>query len=189
MRKYLIFSLLAVALLFVFGCGGTGGPVSEVQNKCLNGAPDWVLGNAEGGLNAVGAAKVSKAGTNFARNAAMANARDEMSRTIEIKVNNMMKDFTQVTGLGDDEVVDKVTTSVSRQLSSQTLTGTVQKAIWLSPCEELYVLASIDSGVVAASVKNSVTTSYKNENALWQQFQAKKAQDDLDAAIQSEFPK
>jgi hypothetical protein len=188
MRKYLIFSLLSVALLFVFGCGGTAGPTSEIENKCLNNAPDWVLGNAEGGLNAVGAAQISKAGVNFARNAAMANARDEMSRTIEVKVNNMMKDFTQVTGLGGDEVVDKVTTSVSRQLASQTLTGTVQKAIWQSPCNELYVLISIDNGV-AANVKNMVTSSYKDENALWQQFQAKKAQDELDAAIKAEFPR
>jgi hypothetical protein len=85
--------------------------------------------------------------------------------------------------------VDKVSASVSKQVASQTLTGTVQKALWQSPCNEIYVLISIDSGVVAANVKNSVTSSYKNENALWQQFQAAKAQVELDAAFQAEFPK
>ncbi|MDR2105774.1 MAG: hypothetical protein LBP51_08490, partial [Deferribacteraceae bacterium] len=102
MRKYLIFSFLFALALAAYGCGDTEDkPVSEVGSKCLTDAPDWVLGNAEGGLSAVGAAQLSKAGLNYARNAAMANARDEMTRTIEVKVNNMVKDFTQVTGIGD----------------------------------------------------------------------------------------
>ncbi|MDR2401726.1 MAG: LPP20 family lipoprotein [Deferribacteraceae bacterium] len=189
MRKYLICSLLFTFAMFIYGCGGSDAPVAEINNKCLEGSPDWVFGNAEGGLNSVGAAKISKAGINFARTAAMANARDEMARTIEVKTNNLLKDFTQVTGLGDTEVVDKVTASVSKQVSSQTLSGTVQKALWQSPCNELYVLISIDSGVIAESVKNSVASSYKNDAALWQQFQAAKAQDELDAAIRAEFPK
>jgi hypothetical protein len=188
MRKYLVLSFLFAIALFTFGCGGSDVEAPAVSNQCLQGAPDWVLGGAEGGLTAVGAAQISKAGINFARTAAIANARDEMSRTIEVKVNNMMKDFTQVTGLGDESVVDKVTASVSKQLSSQTLSGTVQKALWQSPCNELYVLIAIDSGV-ASAVKNMVTSSYKNEAAMWQQFQAAKAQDELDAAIRAEFPK
>ena len=40
---------------------------------------------------------------------------------------------------------------------------------------------------VAKAVKEQVQTSYKNEQALWQQFQAKKANEELDAEIEKEF--
>ena len=190
MRNVLIL-VVAIAALAAMGCGGskTDAPASPIS-QCLNGAPDWVIaGGAEGGFTSIGAAQISKAGMQFARTAAMASARDEMARSISIKVNNMLKDFTQSTGIGDDEVVDKVTANVSKQVASQTLNGTVQRSIWQSPCNELYVLIASDPAVVQAAVKQSVNSSYRNENALWQQFQAQKAQDELDAAISKEFPR
>jgi formylglycine-generating enzyme required for sulfatase activity len=110
-----------------------------------------------------------------------------MARSIGVKVNNMLKDFTQVTGIGNDAVVDKVTSSVSQQVASQTLQGSVQKGSWVSPCNELYVLMALDAAVVQAAVKQQVNSSYKNEKALWQQFQAQKAQDELASAIEKEF--
>ncbi|MDR2883538.1 MAG: LPP20 family lipoprotein [Deferribacteraceae bacterium] len=188
MKKVIIIS--AIAILTAFGCAPKEEIVQPVANQCFVGAPEWViLGGAEGGLTAVGAAQLSKAGIQFARTAAVANARDEMARSISVKVNNMLKDFTQVTGIGDDETVDKVTSSVSKQLASQTLSGTTQRAMWQSPCNELYVLIASDPRVVQEFLKSSITSSYGNENALWQEFQAQKAQDELDAAIEAEFPR
>jgi hypothetical protein len=187
MKKAIIISVFA--MLFAIGCGSKEEIVEPIVNQCLVGAPEWVLmGGAEGGFTSVGAAQISKAGIQFSRTAAMANARDEMARTISVKVNNMMKDFTQSTGIGDDEVVDRVTSNVSKQVASQTLQGTVQRAMWQSPCNELYVLMASDPESVQNFLKSSINTSYRNEEALWQQFQSQKAQDELDAAIQAEFP-
>lgn len=189
MKKILM--LFAVSVFAVTGCGDKSDvkqPESMVQNACFAGAPDWVIsGGAEGGFTAVGAAPIGKAGIQFARTAAMGNARDEMARSIEVKVNNMLKDFTQSTGIGDDEVVDKVSASVSKQVASQTLKGTKQQAIWSSPCNELYVLISSDSNAIENSVKNATISSFRNDNALWQQFQAQKAQDELEAALTDNF--
>jgi hypothetical protein len=99
----------------------------------------------------------------------------------------MLKNFTQVTGIGDDEVVDAVSASVSKQVTSQSLSGTRQSAIWESPCSEVYVLLAADPVTIQGAIKDGVTSSYMNDNALWQQFQAQKAQDELDAAIMQEF--
>ncbi len=74
---------------------------------------------------------------------------------IEVKVKTMMKDFTQVTGVGDAETVDKVTSSVSKQVSSQVLKGTMQKDAWFSPCSELYVLVVLDPTQVADATKKT----------------------------------
>ncbi len=187
MKKLL---LLAVASMFVFaGCSSkTEIAEEQLQNACLTGAPDWVInGGAEGGLNAVGAAKIGQAGLNFARTEALANGRDEMARIIGVKVNNMFKSFTQTTGIGEDETVDKLAANVSKQVASQTLTGSRQANSWISSCNELYVLVGIDASVAAPVVEQNAINSFRNDNALWQQFQAQKAQDELDMAIDKEF--
>jgi hypothetical protein len=161
---------------------------SGVANQCLVGAPDWVLiGGEADRLRSVGAAQITKQGIQFARTKAMVNARDEMARMISVKVNNILKDFTQITGIGDDETVDRVTTSVAKQLASWAISGTTQRVMWQSPCNELYVQIAADPDAVKKFLKSSITASYRYDNALWQQFQSQKAQDELDAAIADEF--
>lgn len=185
MKKIIL--LVAVFALMLAGCGKEE-TNKQLADPCFVGAPAWVLNpQVEGALAAVGSAKKSAAGMQFTRDAAMANARSEIAKMIEVKVNTMMKDFTQVTGVGSAETVDKVTSSVSKQVASQSLQGSSQKDIWMSPCGELYVLVVLNPKQVADMTKQSVATSFKNDQALWQQFQAKKAQDELDAAVDKEF--
>jgi hypothetical protein len=190
MKKILI--AFAVSML-VFACGGeepapVDTTVANPGGQCWNGAPDWVItGGIEGELTAVGAARSSKSGMSFMITQAMSDARNQMASSISVKVNNMVKSFTQSTGIGDDEVVDAVSANVSKQITSETLNGTTRKALWESPCGELYVMIGIDNELVKQEVKNSVSSSYQNEQALWQQFQAQKAQDELDAALEANF--
>ncbi|WP_022850127.1 LPP20 family lipoprotein [Limisalsivibrio acetivorans] len=185
MKKLLVL-VLAVAFLTA-ACGGKK-PEKKLANPCFEGAPSWVLTpELEGSIAASGSAKIGAAGVQFAKTEAMASGRDEIARIMSVKVKNMVKNFTQQTGVGDDQVVDKVSAQVSKQVANQTLTGSRQKDIWVSPCNELYVLVALDPGSVQQAVKESVRTSFKNEQALWQQFQAKKAQDELDAEIEKEF--
>jgi hypothetical protein len=99
----------------------------------------------------------------------------------------MVKNFTQATGVGDDQTVDKVSAQVSKQIANETLNGSRQKDIWMSPCNELYVLVVLDPATVQEYAKQAVQSSYKNDQALWQQFQAKKAYEELDQEIQKEF--
>ena len=187
MKKILL--LAFVTVFMTFGCGGKDDKKrGAIVSQCLAGAPEWVLAGGTGsGVTSVGAARMTPAGMQFARTAALGNARDEMARNISVKVNNMLKDFTQTTGIGDDVVVDTVTASVSKQVASQTLTGTMQRAIWESNCGELYVLIEANPSLVMGEISQGVRSSYQNDNALWQQFQAQKAQDELDAAIMKEF--
>ncbi|MDR0453411.1 MAG: hypothetical protein LBH05_01215, partial [Deferribacteraceae bacterium] len=113
MRTFFSFFVLAI-LIAISGCGGKSveAPKAPV-NQCMVGAPGWVTGNSDGGVTSIGTATIGNAGMSMARTMALGNARDEMARSIGVKVNNMLKDFTQVTGIGNDAVVDKVTSSVS----------------------------------------------------------------------------
>lgn len=190
MKKILLMCAIALPLVIV-GCGGKTTSVESADpavTACLAGAPNWVInGGAEGGLSGVGAAKIGKAGVNFARTEALAGGRDEIARVLSVKVNNMFKQFTQTTGIGDNETVDKVTANVSKQVASQMISGSKQIGSWVSPCNEMYVLVGVDAALAQQAIKEQSLSSLKNEQALWQQFQAKNAQDELDAAVKAEF--
>ncbi len=191
MKKVVILSLAGLmSVSFLTSCAKK----KEVkmgfeEDPCLKGAPSWVLNPEVKGskVAAVGSARIGKAGLQFARTEALANARDELARMIEIRVKNMVKNFMQVTGVGDAETVDRVSVQVSKQVAYQTIRGSKQVALWKSPCDELFVLVGVDPDMVKDFIKTQLETSLKNEQALWQLYQAKKAYEELDREIDKEF--
>lgn len=186
-RKIILISLSAAISLSYTGCSSKVDSISqapkEIQNEFSN-APKWVLTQEnEKGINAAGSARIGKAGMQFAITEAEANGRDTMARQMQIKVATMVKNFTQQTGIGDTQTIDKVVSSVSRQVTQQELIGTQRKDMWISPSGELWVLMSMSDQSVSA-VKNAVKSSFKNDDALHQQVLAKQAQDELDKELE-----
>ncbi len=194
MKKVLVSTALAFSVMgMISGCGTTA-PTAPNFNQCMidgTQAPSWVCdGGAtmEGGLFAVGSAEKSPMGISFQRQEATASARDALSRQIGIKVKNMFKQFEQTTGIGDAQTADKATQNVSKQVSAQTLNGSKVVHTWISPTGTYYVLVGMpDPKAVQQAVKKAVKTSLHNDQALWQQFQAQKADKALDAAVDKEF--
>lgn len=183
-KKSLLF--LVVVAFAVAGCTSKSSSITSAPvANCYDGAPAWVLnGGAEGGLSAVGSAQIGNAGLSFARNEAMANGRDEIARILELKVSNMVKNFTQTTGVGDSQTVDKVSSTVSRQLANQTITGSKAKDQWISKeCNELFILVVADAPGLQEEIKSQITSSYRNEQAIWQQIQARDALKEMDKEI------
>lgn len=186
--KKILYALMVITLLSFFIGGCAKKAPEPLEHSCLEGAPSWVINpSMEGGLTGLGSARIGAAGMQFARTEAIATARDEIARTISVKVKNMFKNFTQSTGVGDEETVDRVAVNVSKQVANQTLSGTVAKQAWISPCKEFYTLVVLDPENVQNAVEQNAVSSFKNEKALWQQFQAKKAHDELEKEIEKEF--
>ena len=181
---------IALATLVTIGltaCGGGKPSFDECKEQGVD-APTWVcIPEVAGGIAAVGSAQKSPAGTGFQRQEAMANGRDALARQIAVKVKNMFKNFTQATGVGDEATVEKMSSNVSKQVANQTLSGTAMKGRWIAPDGTMYVLIVLDPTAAVAATKAKVQTSLRNEKALWQQFQAKKAQAELDAEIEKEM--
>ncbi len=196
MKRFILLSVITLSsAAFIASCGAKKEEAKAAtktgfeQDPCFKGAPGWVFNpQVEGAtLAAVGSAKIGKAGLSFARTEALSNARDELARMIEIRVKNMVKNFMQVTGIGDEETVDRVSVQVSKQVAYQTIRGSKQVAMWRSPCGELFVLVAVDPGTVKEFIKTQLETSLRNEKALWQMYQAKKAWKELDEEIDKEF--
>ncbi len=154
-------------------------------------APGWVCDqkNKDIAVSAVGTAKKSKAGYGFMKNMAVTDARVQLAQAIKVHVENMVKQYAETTGAADSETVDKVNTSVTRQITDQSLTGSKLYKTSLSPKGDLYVLVGMDNAAIETQTVNALKTSMGNDRALWQQFKAQKGQDEMAAAIASQKEK
>ncbi|MDH5516968.1 MAG: LPP20 family lipoprotein [Gammaproteobacteria bacterium] len=148
-------------------------------------APGWVCDEPVAGVtvSAVGSAQKSGAGNSFMKQMAATDARVQLAQNMKVEVRNMIKQYVETTGAADAETVDKVNTSVTKQITSQTLVGTRIFKSRISPKGTLYVLLGMDSASVKTAAENAVKTSMNNERALWQQFKGAKSQDELAAEI------
>jgi hypothetical protein len=148
-------------------------------------APGWICDEPVEGVavSAVGVAEKSAAGHSFMKNMAATDARVQLAQSMKVHVQNMVKQYAETTGAADSETVDKVNTSVTKQITDESLVGTKIYKTHTSPNGTLYVLLGMDASVAAAATENALKTSMNNDKALWQQFKAQKGQDELAASI------
>jgi len=193
MEVIMKFRILIVSMIIglLIACSSSTTNVSKDysnSNPSLNGAPKWVLQpSAEGSIAAVGSAEKSPGGINFQRTEAMSNARNELSRIIETKVKNLFTNFERSTGVGKDISFDKVTENVTKQVVSQSLSGSEQKDIWISGEGTMFVLVSLDSKHVQELVKANFRSSLRDEKSLYRIEESKDALKRLDEEVGKEF--
>lgn len=190
-RLGILLLMFAVGGLLVSGCSKK---VKRVDNEALEEefkhAPAWVLdGHLEGTASAVGSAVIGKSGMQFAKTEALAQGRNELARQMSTKVKALVNNFVQQTGLGGDQLVDQFSKQVTKQLTNQTLSGSRQKDMWISPSNELYVLMVMDPARVKETIKRELTTTYESDQARWQEFQSKNGEAELDREIEKTFGK
>lgn len=178
-------------LLVSLMLSGCGGGVKEAMFACVfpdapnSEAPTWVCDERVKGVvvSAVGTAAKSSAGPSFMRNMASTDARVQLAQSMKVHVQNMVKQYAETTGAADTETVDRVNTSVTKQITDETLVGTRVFKTSTSPNGTFYVLLGVDAAAAAQATANAVQSSLNNENALWQQFKAQVGQGELADAI------
>lgn len=183
-------ALAGVIAAAITGCGGAAPAPKEAepdfrchQENVL--APKWTCTPmVEGAYAGVGIAQKSAAGMGHMRRVAMANGRSDLAQQIKAQVKDKVETFTRTTGVGDNETVDQVNTAVSKQVAKVDLSGSKAVDSWQAPSGALYLLVTVPEATVNKEVKEAVKTSFKNDQALWQQFQSKQALEGLD----KEFP-
>ena len=115
------------AVLFVAACGGT----KEVKPTVLgNGCPVWTMQGTgafnDGNLYGVG---MYKGSSNKAMAYTMADtrARVNIARSLQSKVDDLVKDYQASTQAGDNSSDEQDSTIISKIFSQQNLTGTIVK--------------------------------------------------------------
>ncbi|MCK9491981.1 MAG: LPP20 family lipoprotein [Sulfurimonas sp.] len=182
-------ALAGLVAATITGCGATPETKEEVfDNRCKVEnvlAPQWAcVPMVEGAYAGVGIAAKSAAGMGHMRRVALANGRSDLAQQIKAQVKDKVETFTRTTGVGDSEVVDQVNTAVSKQVAKVDLAGSKGVDMWTAPSGAIYMLVTVPEATVNGEVKQAVKTSFKNDEALWQQFQAKNALEGLE----KEFP-
>lgn len=148
MRKTLVWGILLVSLV-VAGCAGNKHLAKDYKGEALREAPEWVLEpEMDGMICEVGVAPPSPAGFQFQRTEALANARDELSRKINLVVNNTLKQRAEQADNGKRRKLEKVTASISDQISNRVLSGSMQKNIWIAADGTMFVLVGLDRAAV-----------------------------------------
>lgn len=160
-----IFLIAGCSSKYELGEGASSIEDSALEANNLSNAPSWVLNGGGAGLSAIGSAEITKAGLQFARNEALAMARDELARIISVKVEGLVSNAVQQT-IGNnayDSVVEKYGEQVTRQIVSQTMIGTKQKDTWItSDGKQIYVLVELDSSL-ADKAKKSIMQSVSQD--------------------------
>jgi len=184
-------ALAGLVAATITGCGGeTPAPDKQAEPdfRCKQEnvlAPKWTcIPVVEGAYAGVGVAQKSAAGMGHMRRVALANGRSDLAQQIQSQVKDKVETFTRATGVADAETVEHVTMAVSKQVAKVDLKGSKGVDAWTSPSGSLYMLVTVPESTVNGEVKKAVKTSFKNEEALWQQFQSKQAMDGLE----KEFP-
>jgi len=186
-------TIIVIALAALNGCGEKEPtpPEQKAYNptfKCMQEgveAPRWTcIPDVDGYYAGVGVAEKSAAGIAHMRRVALMNGRSDLAQQIQSQVKDKVEGFTRATGNGSAETVDKVTTAVTKQLAKVDLKNSKAIDMWQAPSGAIYMLVTVPKENVNKEVKKAVKTSFKNDNALWQQFQSKQALEQLD----KEFP-
>ena len=195
-RIVLMSSLLAVALTGCMGGKEAVRPEPPRAAECVfpdapgAAAPLWVCDAPVEGVavSAVGSHDKSAAGPSFMKEQAAASARVQLAQQMKVTVANMVKQYVETTGAASSETVDKVNTSVSKLITSETIVGSRIFRSVTSPHGAMYVLVGLDPTVTREAVAKVLKTSINNDQALWQQFKAQKGQDELAAEIAKTKP-
>lgn len=178
---------MAVLLVFALGCGNKHIDNEAMEEEFEN-APEWVLAGHDATLfSAVGSARIGKSGLQFAKTAAMAQARNELSRQLAVKVHALVNSVTRQMGMGDSQTADQMGRQVSRQVTEETLNGSRQEDLWISPSSDLYVLVVMDEDAVKSSVRNQMLSTLKQDREHWDTFQEKSGEFGLDREIYNMF--
>jgi hypothetical protein len=190
MQKRNVLPVLAAGLLGLAGCASAPKEAPMAAPECLfpssqQVAPGWVCNMPvpEATVTAVGIAPKSAAGPAFMRQMAMTDARVQLALTVRTRVRNMIKQYAETTGAADQQTVDQVNTSVTKQITDESLVGTKLLRTITGPDGTLYALVGVDSAAAQQIAEAAIRTSMNNDRAAWQQFRAQKAQDELAADI------
>ncbi len=132
----------------------------------------------KGGMAAVGIAESSN--TQLAISRAKVEARKNLAQLVQVKIENLEKSFIEEIGEASGSEMNQLFSSATKQITSQTLQGTVpkmQKYETNGDVTTAYILMVLNPDIIDASLKNG------SAKHLYERFRASKAFEELDKEI------
>lgn len=180
-QRFLILSIIMGTFL-VMACAAqqsTKPAMTPEQAQCI---PDWTVNppSAEDGVYGSGLAKMNQPA--LSKTSADQRARQEVVMAIQVKVQAMVKDFMQQSGIGDAAQSLQFAQSVGKGISSHVLQGCKIVKRKVCPDGTWHSLALWPIGhanELKKEINNQTKKLVKNEYALYNEFKAKNGFADL----------
>jgi len=192
MGKKRICLYLAAAVLLalvISGCGNKHIDNQAMEEEFEN-APEWVLTGhekEEEELSGVGVARIGEPGIQFAKTAATVQARNELARQLSVRINSLVNSVSRQAGTGEGRSAQHLASQISRQVAKETLIGSRQKDIWISPSSDLYVLVVMDKEQIKGAVRKQMDASFREDADKWKAYEDKDGTGELDKKIDNLF--
>jgi hypothetical protein len=173
MRNINILLALSIIALALLGCGGSQKTTDTSDWETLPNDPNFFYA-----INT----QVSP-DMQLAINKATADARAEIARQVEVKVNGLQKKFMEETGLGDNAQLLSMFTEANKLVVSTALTGSrvaKQKTAREGNGWRAHVLVEFPIGAASQALQQQL----KNREELYTRFRASQAYKELDDEVQ-----
>lgn len=185
MRTIKMLVTVSMLTLIVIGCGSTQKVVQpEVVTPAMPAVPEWYTTLPDNPDTLYAAREATSKSMQLAIDKAANNARAEIGRQIELKMENMQKQFDEEVGFGEDSELLSQYTNVTKAVVSVSISGSKilkQQPARLDKIWQAYVLVTYPLANMNASLVDAV----KKENLLYQRFQASKAFKELEQEMEA----
>lgn len=134
-----------IAGLFLVGCGNT---ISDAALEAtgLKGAPKWVINGGEGLYSGIGDAPIIKNNVQFARTEALAAARAEVAKQIEVRINTYLQKIAQ----RKNEALSEEVKNEIKEVAKLDLVDSNLSSFWISDDgARAYVLVKLSEKAIA----------------------------------------
>ncbi len=178
MKKTIILVLSGVVMAALAGCAGpkVSGSTEERESRDM---PEWALQPPaeEGMLYGVGQAR--KQDPSLAKKVAALRAREEIAAAVKIKVESLVKDFMQESGVGQRAQALEFASAVSKGFTEATLSGARIKEVYPAKDGTVFVLV----GYSLDEARRQAIENAHQEEALYNEFKADQGFDALEAEL------
>ena len=177
--KRMAFTLLALTVCIGFsGCKSK--PKMDSDKTMFDYMQEEVAKiSKKGGMAAVGQA--DSRNTQLAVTKAKVEARKNLAQAVQVKIENLEKAFIEEVGEAKGSELNELFSSATKQITSQTLQGTIPLEQKYETDEDgvttAYILMVLNPDIVDASLKNN------NAKHMYERFRASKAFEELDKEI------
>lgn len=137
MKKMILKNISGAITIAILISGCNDQPTPQKQNTSL---PQWITSVTQKEYSAVGSAKITSSGLDYAETIASGNAKAKISKNIESIIKTATKSFTQEITDDKGTKVGKVTSDTYREVSANVLKNAKVTQKYIDNDEYLYVM-------------------------------------------------
>lgn len=182
LKKLLLFIPIALILFLIAGCTTKDSKLDKKIIGEFDNAPTWIkTKQIEGKISELG--KASFESNIFAeqRDSAVANAQEDLTKKIRIKILNIFKSIND-SNIDVTEYETKVSTATDEIVQSASKNSKIMK-LWLSNSKTIYVLVSTDIQKIKESIKSSTKITFKEMPSISSNYSLRLEQGSIDTEL------